>query len=150
MDIERCIYILVSTAILHLVYITPVFSHLCLSPALAITSAVLTHEEAASLLVWYTSNNMLNAKVSDRVFWAIPGSASATTVALSVNAMPSASTGSSLSSTSVPIVAGIAVGICIAALLVVIIVRRRHRRIKDQEDAAGTSIPKGKVSNISK
>lgn len=76
---------------------------------------------------------MLVTQVSDRIFWAIPGTASAANAFVNPNALSSASTGSS-SSTSSMLIIIIAAGAGAVAfiLIVLLIVRRRRSRVDEK------------------
>ena len=86
-------------------------------------SAMLTHSEAAMLVVWNAQNNLLSVPVADRAYWPA-GSVTASTVPF-----VSSSTGS-----SVPVLpVGIAVGaVVLLGLVLLFFLLARARKRKSQ------------------
>ena len=107
--------------------------------SVVITDTILMHDEAANLLVWYLNNNLFSAEVSDRVFWAIPGTVAAVTVPMHATSLISASTSGGSSSSNIIVVAVAAVGVCFVLALAILIVRRRRRIAVERNDVTSKS-----------
>ena len=108
-----------------------------------ISETVLTHEEAANLILWYANNNMAAMQVSNRVFWAVPGTGTAISLSL-FPSLSSASTASSSSSSITILIAAAAAGACFIVILAILIVRRRRRVAAE---AAGAKDPSSEDPN---
>ena len=90
-----------------------------------IANAVLTHSEVASQLLWKLSNNVLNVQVSDRAFWAVPGTGTAAT--LSLNYALQSSSSNSGQVISLTFIAVAVLGVLLLLLAAAILLRRQNR-----------------------
>lgn len=91
-----------------------------------IADPVLTHEEAAQLVVDLVDNNRLGVTVGDRTFWAVPNSGTTTVVTPTLTAT---STSAALSSSAqIGIIVGGIVIAAVALLVGLIFYRRRKHR----------------------
>ena len=85
-------------------------------------SAMLTHSEAALLVVWNAQNNLLSVPVADRAYWPA-GSIAASTI-------PFASSSAGSSVPGLPV--GIAIGAVVLLGLVLLFFLARARKRKTQ------------------